>query len=89
MYRIVVMFLEADNGILGAGEFLHSADALDHIFGIDLHDLLVYTEEGLTLGSVCKDIFCLAIDLYMGGKACTACAENTGVTDYLCQFHRL
>jgi hypothetical protein len=25
----------------------------------------------------------------MSGEACAACAEDTGVTDDLCQFHRL
>jgi hypothetical protein len=25
----------------------------------------------------------------MSGEACAACAEYTGVTDDLCQFHRL
>ena len=52
-----------------------------------LHDLLVDPQQRLTLGSVCKDEFGLAVDLYMGGKARAARAENTGVADQFIQLH--
>lgn len=83
----VVMLLQADDRALRTGEFLHGADAAHDIGCEILHDLLVDPQQRLTLGSVCKDEFGLAVDLYMGGKARAARAENTGVADQFIQLH--
>ena len=83
----VVMLLQADDRALCAGELLHRADAAHDISREILHNLLVDPQQRLTLGSVCKDEFGLAVDLYMGGKARAARAENTGVADQFIQLH--
>ena len=83
----VVMLLQADDRALRTGEFLHGADAAHDIGCEILHDLLVDPQQRLTLVSVCKDEFGLAVDLYMGGKARAARTENTGVADQFIQLH--
>ena len=85
----MVVLLQADDRALRAGEFLHRADAAHDVRRVILHDLLVDAQERLALGAVGKDILGLAVDLHMGREACAAGAENTGVTDDFCKFHRL